>query len=237
VACAMAAAPSASVAQSTNPPSQSEKKHSAEKFPFPGESSAPAQGSTPPPSSAPQPANPVSAPAAPAVSPDKKFPFPGESGSAPSSSSSRDASSSSSSSDGDSNPADAAGSPDAGGTPELKDKGSEGQQTLPGRHILHRVNPQGTKLQSPEERAAEDVNVARFYIDSGNFDAAYLRGADAVKLQPDDPSAHFVLAEAAMKLNKRDQAIDQYQQCLKLDPLDKEAKAARKALERLQAQR
>ena len=108
---------------------------------------------------------------------------------------------------------------------------------MPGRHILHRVNPPGTKLQSPDERAAEDVDVAHFYMDRGDFNAAYLRGTDAVKLQPDDPAAHFALAEAAMKLNKRDEAIDHYQQCLKLDPVDKEAKAARKALSRLQAQR
>jgi Tfp pilus assembly protein PilF len=119
----------------------------------------------------------------------------------------------------------------------LKDKGSDGQQTLPGRHLLHRVNPPGTKLQSPEERAAEDLDVARSYIDEENFTAAYMRSKDAVKLQPDDPAAHFLLAQVAMKLNKRDEAIEQYQQCLKLDPLDKEAKAAKKALARLQAQR
>jgi Tfp pilus assembly protein PilF len=117
----------------------------------------------------------------------------------------------------------------------LKDKGSEGQQTLPGRHILHRVNPPGTKLQSPEERAAEDLDVARFYMDSGDLPAAYARSQDAVKLLPDDPEAHFTLAEAAAKLNKRDEAIEQYQQCLKLDPIDKQAKAAHKALARLQA--
>ncbi|HEX3571997.1 MAG TPA: tetratricopeptide repeat protein [Acidobacteriaceae bacterium] len=173
--------------------------------------------------------------------PDKKFPFPGEPGSekkpdagAPGDSSS---SSSSSSADGEPTPSDPTSSPDANGAPELKDKGSEGQQTLPGRHLLHRVNPPGTKLQSPEERAAEDLDVARSYIDEENFTAAYMRSKDAVKLQPDDPAAHFLLAQVAMKLNKRDEAIEQYEQCLKLDPLDKEAKAAKKALARLQAQR
>jgi len=207
---------------------QNDKTRSGEKFPFPGESPAPAEHSAP------------AAPAPPrtGTSADKKFPFPGDSGvpaaPAPEAGSS---SSSSSSNDGEPNPADAAGASDASGKPELEDKGSEGQQSLPGRHILHRVNPTGTKLQSPDQRAAEDVDVAHFYMDSGDFQAAYLRGLDAVKVQPDEPSAHFVLAEAAMKLNKREEAIEQYRQCLKLDPIEKEAKAATKALNHLQAHR
>jgi tetratricopeptide (TPR) repeat protein len=192
-------------------------------------------------SGAPQAAEPSPAPLNPGVPADKKFPFPGESGAAkpgatPGSGSSS-SSSSSSSADGEPNPADRANSPDAGDHPELQDKGSEGQQTLPGRHILHRVNPPGTKLQSPDERAAEDLDVARFYMDSGDLAAAYSRSQDAVKLFPDDAEAQFTLAEAAAKLNKRDEAIDHYQQCLKLDPIDKQAKAARKALARLQAKR
>ena len=183
---------------------------------------------------------PQASPASGGVPAEKKFPFPGESGGAantnpgvaPSSNSS--SSSSSSSADGEPNPADAATAPDAGGAPELKDTGSNGQQT---RHILHRVNPPGTKLQSTDEREAEDLEVARSYMDRENFTAAYMRGLDAVKLAPDDPVAHFVVAEAALKLNKRDEAIQHYQECLKLDPIDKQAKAARKALDKLQASR
>lgn len=208
-------------------PAQNDKRQPAEKFPFPGETPASPQPSAPAPAAPPRTGS----------SADKKFPFPGESGvpaaPLPEGSSS---SSSSSSNDGEPNPADAAGASDAG-KPELEDKGSEGQQAVPGRHILHRVNPPGTKLQTPDQRAAEDVDVAHFYMDSGDFQGAYLRGLDAVKVQPDDPSAHFILAEAAMKLNKREEAIEQYRQCLKLDPIEKEAKAATKALNRLQAQR
>jgi hypothetical protein len=40
-----------------------------------------------------------------------------------------------------------------------------------------------------------------------------------------------------VKLNKRDEAMQHYEECLKLDPVEKEAKAAKKALARLQAQR
>jgi Tfp pilus assembly protein PilF len=95
------------------------------------------------------------------------------------------------------------------------------------------VNPVGTKLQSADEREAEDLSVAKFYTDSGDLQGAYLRSQDAVKTAPDDPDAHFALAAAAQRMNKRDEAIAEYKACLKLDPADKEAKEARKALERL----
>jgi hypothetical protein len=216
-----------------------EKKSTTDKFPFPGESTtSPQSGTGPSLSGAPQAPDAPAAPLNPGVPADKKFPFPGESGApAKPNAAGSSSSSSSSSADGEPNPADAAGSPDTSGRPELQDTGSEGQRTQPGRHILHRVNPPGTKLQSPEERAAEDLNVARFYMDSGDLAGAYSRSQDAVKLQPDDPEAHFALAEAAAKLNKRDEAIEHYQQCLKLDPIDKQAKAARKALARLDIHR
>jgi tetratricopeptide (TPR) repeat protein len=161
----------------------------------------------------------------------KAFPFPGEgdaggSPDASSSSSSSSLSSSSSSSD-DGSAADAS----SGANPALKDQGSEGAPT--GRHLLHRVNPVGTKLQSDDEREAEDLDIARYYTQTGDLQGAYLRGQDAVKLAPDDADAHFLLAETAAKLNKRDEAVAEYNACLKLDPAEKEAKAARKALERL----
>jgi tetratricopeptide (TPR) repeat protein len=120
--------------------------------------------------------------------------------------------------------------PTAGASdPTLTDKGSEGAAT-PGRHILHRVNPVGTKLQSSDERESEDLDIAHFYMQSGNTMGAYLRSQDAVKTAPDDPAAHYLLAETAGKLNKRDEAIAEYNACLKLDPPEKQAKDARKAL-------
>ena len=219
----------------------SEKKPAAEKFPFPGQTTSQPSSSAPTLTGIPRAADPSPAPPAPGASanatdkstPDKKFPFPGETGGAASAEPGSGAGSSSSSSSSSSD------EPSVGdAAPELKDKGSEGEQTKPsGRHLLHRVNPPGTKLQSPEEREAEDVDVAHFYMDRGDFNAAYLRGQDAVKLQPDDPEAHFVLAEVALKLNKTDEAVAHYRALLKLDPTDKQAKAAHKALERLQAQR
>jgi Tfp pilus assembly protein PilF len=77
------------------------------------------------------------------------------------------------------------------------------------------------------------LSIAHYYVQSGNLEGAYLRSQDAVKITPDDPAAHFALAEIAMKLNKRDEAIAEYNACLKLDPDDKQEKASRKALARL----
>ena len=117
--------------------------------------------------------------------------------------------------------------------PALADKGSEGASPTPGRHILHRVNPIGTKLQSDDERETEDLNVAHFYISTGDVKGAYLRSQDAVKTSPDDPDAHFMLAETALKLNKKDEAVSEYKLYLKLDPEGEKAKDAKRALAEL----
>ena len=217
-------------------PAPAGKPSATEKFPFPGTPSAPDAG-TPSISGVPQ------APDAPAassgsISADKKFPFPGDA-SKPDASGSTGASSSSSSSSSSSNddgtPTDpnASGATPSDSTPALKDKGSEGTSATPGRHILHRVNPVGTKLQTPDEREQEDLDVAHFYVQSGDLQGAYLRSQDAVKTAPDDPDAHFALAEIAQKLNKRDEAIVEFNAVLKLDATDKQVKDARRALARL----
>jgi tetratricopeptide (TPR) repeat protein len=140
-------------------------------------------------------------------------------------------SSSSSSSDDDATAADPNAT--AGAAPGLKDAGSSGNSPTPGRHILHRVNPIGTKLQTTDEREQEDLDVAHFYIDTGDLQGAYMRSQDAVKIAPDDPDAHFALAVIALKLNKKDEAIAEYTAVLKLDPTEKQAKDAHKALAKL----
>jgi TolA-binding protein len=205
------------------------KPGQTQKFPFPGEtgnSPSPAPNSASPSLSG-VPAAPETPPAAGAK---KDFPFPGEAGSPAAATPDASSSSSSSSSNGDAPTIDADGNPV---TPALADKGTTAASPTPGRHILHRVNPIGTKLETADERESEDLNVAHFYLDSGDLKGAYTRSQDAVKTAPDDPDAHFLLAEIAQKLNKRDEAIAEYNACLKLDPTDKQAKDAHKALARL----
>jgi hypothetical protein len=202
-------------------PAAPAKPSAADKFPFPG-----ATGNTPAPAPDQSPDAPTLSPT-PATGSSAKdaFPFPGESPATSASPTPGETSSGSSSS------SDAA-TPDPA-QPPLNDKGSDGEAQPPGRHILHRVNPIGTKLQTDDEREAEDLDIAHYYTQTGDLQGAYLRSQDAVKTEPDDPDAHFALAEIARKLNKRDQAIAEYKTCLKLDPLPQEASAARKALARL----
>jgi hypothetical protein len=199
-------------------------KSTTEKFPFPGEGGATNAPAAKPDATAPGAAGDPDAAAK--KNADPGLAFPGE----PAPAAGASSSSSSSSSGDDATPAGPNAGPDASG---LKDKGSEGSETPSGRRLLHRVNPVGTKLQTTEEREAEDLDVAHFYTQTGDLKGAYLRTQDAVKIAPDDPDAHFALAQTALKLNKHDEAVAEYAACLKLDPDDKEAKEARKELARL----
>jgi len=82
-------------------------------------------------------------------------------------------------------------------------------------------------------RVPDDLKVGKYYMDTGNSMGAYLRFKDAVDIDPENPEAHFYLAEAASKLNKHDEAISNYQICLNLDPDGDHDKASRKALSKL----
>ncbi len=143
----------------------------------------------------------------PASAPSKQFPYPGE-GSSSTSSGSSDSSSSSKTS--------------GAGSPGDEDRANEGS--------IRRKLPKPERLQSDEDRAAEDLSVAKFYRESGNLQAAYLRAKDAVKVQPADPVAHFALAEISQHLHRRDEAAAEYDAYLRLEPDGDQVKAAQKAL-------
>lgn len=213
-----------------------------DKFPFPGSgaatsSSAPGLGlDVPAVPGAP------AAPDAPAPNPQsgtspadaaKKFPFPGESSGEPKSPDLPGAPAAGSSSSSSSSSSDTPGDLPGDDTPDLKDAGTEGSQTPRTGHILHRAAPAAPKPQTADAREEEDLRVANFNLDSGNVRGAYVRAQDAVKTAPDDPEAHFALAEMAAKLGKKDEAIAEYNACLHLDPTDDRKKASTKALDRL----
>lgn len=174
-----------------------------QQFPFPGETNTPA----------------VPAPNAPNPSAATAHPFPTEAapdmpGEAPDNPSSSSNSSSSSSSSSGSNSGDTADTPD---------------DPTPVRRKLPKVK----NLQTPDERVDEDINVAKFYLNRGNYMAAYLRSKDAVKTEPNYAETHFSLAQAAEKMKKTDEAKAEYNAYLKLSPGGDNAKAAQKALESL----
>jgi len=70
-------------------------------------------------------------------------------------------------------------------------------------------------------------------MDDGNYLGAYMRGKDAVSLDDSDPAAHLALAQAARKLGKLDEALQNYKRCLELDPLPKDRKVAAQALKEM----
>lgn len=126
-------------------------------------------------------------------------------------------SSSSSSSDSDSPGAD----------PDMPKPGTEGSS-------VHRKLPKVQRVETDDERVDEDIKVAKFYMNDENYQGAYLRAKDAVKIQPDYSLGHFTLAQVAQKMKKKDEAVAEYQTYLKLDPEGEKAKAAQKALTELQ---
>jgi hypothetical protein len=194
-------------------PPPGEKKHpsAADQFPFPGETETPAASKAP---SAPDAPTPNSAGTKHSSAADE-HPFPGDAPGADAGSSS----SSSSSSSADPNDA----KPDNNSDTNADDTPS-----------VRRKLPKVEKPQSDEDRATEDLKVAKFYEDRGNLNAAYLRTKDAVSAQPDDPYTHFALAHIAQKMGKRDEAIAEFNTYLKLDPDGLKIKEASKALAQLQ---
>ncbi len=86
---------------------------------------------------------------------------------------------------------------------------------------------------SPSEREQEDVKVAGFYQNDGNFKGAYERAREAVTLDADDPAAQLALAESARHMGKLDEAEKAYRQCLALDPVPKVRKRAEQALKEM----
>jgi hypothetical protein len=205
----------------------------AQAFPFPGET---------PSTIAPQ--NPSAAPNTPAPTASdsgatayKKFPFPGEtpdptpaapSATAPNPNGLQDAGS-----QGDSTkPAPGESSSSSSSSSNLPTGAADSNDPPDAAPIPHRSRRtlSTDKEKTPAEREDEDISVAAFYQNLGNFQAAYLRGKDAVSLDDTDPQAHLALAEAARRLGKLDEAQQHYKRCLELDPLPKDKKVAVQAL-------
>ena len=104
----------------------------------------------------------------------------------------------------------------------LKDEGSTGSTRFARKHLA--------KIEDPDTRVSKDLEVARYYVSTGNFQAAYRRAKDAVSTIPDDPAAHLALAQTAQRLNKKEEAIAEYKVYIKLEPDGNKVPSARKAL-------
>ena len=205
----------------------------AKSFPFPGDGSAPpANGQTAP--AGQQAGAGSSAASTPGPGAASKFPFPAEdSAGAPGNGPLKDAgssgnSSSSSSSGSSSGPPDR--DPTAGplgdGDTDPAAKAAEARRAARAKKGID-------FHQTADQRETEDLKIAAYYQNDGDYKGAYERATDAVSLAADDADAHLALAEAARRLGKLDEAETHYKKCLTLDPVPKTRKAAEKALKEM----
>src|SRR5690348_6735086 len=79
----------------------------------------------------------------------------------------------------------------------------------------------------------KDTQVGLFYLKTGDYRGAYDRLQEATRVDPTNADAVFGLAEAARHLNRRDEAIHNYQLYLSALPDGPRAKDARKGLKEL----
>jgi tetratricopeptide (TPR) repeat protein len=89
-----------------------------------------------------------------------------------------------------------------------------------------------TKKEAPEyhETAADDINVAKYYIERKDWKAAQSRFQSAMVLTPEDPDIYWGLAECARHLGDFATARVNYLKVMEYDPDSKRSKEAEKAL-------
>jgi tetratricopeptide (TPR) repeat protein len=84
-------------------------------------------------------------------------------------------------------------------------------------------------------RAAKDLEVGDFYFKKKNYVAALERYRESLFYKPNDALANFRMAQALDKLARTDEAIEHYEEYLKILPTGPQAEEAKKALEKLRA--
>lgn len=84
-------------------------------------------------------------------------------------------------------------------------------------------------------KAAKDIEVGDFYFKRKNYAAAESRYREALYYKDNDAIATYHLAECLDKMNRPDEAREQFESYLKILPHGPEAEHAKKAIERLKA--
>ena len=128
--------------------------------------------------------------------------------------------------------------PASGGAPSSGDpKGSSSRDNTdklglddPTRKQLKLESPDGTTGVYDPKRAGEDVRVGQFYLKTGDVKGAYARFKDATAFDHENVEAVFWLAEAANRMNLRQEAAQNFALYLDAVPDGPNSKAARRAL-------
>jgi tetratricopeptide (TPR) repeat protein len=84
-------------------------------------------------------------------------------------------------------------------------------------------------------KAAKDVEVGDFYFKRKNYVAAESRYREALMYKDNDAMATYRLAVCLEKMNRPDEARQEYENYLKILPHGPEAEEAKKAIERLKS--
>lgn len=84
-------------------------------------------------------------------------------------------------------------------------------------------------------KAMKDIEVGDFYFRQKNYLGAESRYRDALYYKDNDAIATFQLAVCLEKMDRPDEALEQYQSYLRILPDGPKADKAKKAIERLTA--
>ena len=88
-------------------------------------------------------------------------------------------------------------------------------------------------MSEDEQQAAKDIEVGYYYLREKNYRAAKSRLKEAVEIRTDSPEALIGLAQAQQKLGKRNDARQNYEAYLKLNPNGPDAEKVKNALAQL----
>jgi tetratricopeptide (TPR) repeat protein len=84
-------------------------------------------------------------------------------------------------------------------------------------------------------KAAKDIEVGDYYFRRKNYIGAESRYREALVYKENDAVAMYKLAVCLEKMNRRDEALSQYEDYLKILPYGPEAAEVKKAIERLKS--
>ncbi|MGC2637703.1 MAG: tetratricopeptide repeat protein [Acidobacteriaceae bacterium] len=132
-------------------------------------------------------------------------------------------------------PADQPPSSSSSGAPGQDDSSSKLPGFEPPPDLDTSKADEGDGTTADPALARKDTQVGTFYLQSGDYKGAYDRFAEAVRIDPGNADAVFGLADAAQRLNRRDEAIQNYRLYLAALPQGPHAKEVRKALKEMGA--
>jgi tetratricopeptide (TPR) repeat protein len=87
-----------------------------------------------------------------------------------------------------------------------------------------------TKPKTKKDAATDDIQVASYYLERKNWQAALSRFESAMVMDPENPGIYYGLAVAEQHLGHMASARTHYQMVVEFDPDSKQGKEARKAL-------